>query len=56
MIWQTLFLHASEVIFDRFMAVKVLLESLLVQIRLERENFLGYLLVFTLYSFKLSLT
>ena len=46
-------LHASKVIFDCLVPVEVLLESVFVEVRLQREYFLRDLLVLALDPFQL---
>ena len=52
---QPLLLHPSQIVFNGLMAVKVPLETIFIQVRLEGENFLRNLLVFTLNTFEFGL-
>ena len=54
-LWHSSFLHASQVVLDRFMSVEIFAETVLVQIRFQAENFLCDFLILPLDALKLSL-
>ena len=55
-LWQFLFSHPCQIIFNRFVLLEVFLEPILFQIRFQAEDLLGNLLVFALNSFQFCLT
>ena len=55
-LWHSLLLNASQVTLDVLVLLESMLELILVQLRLEAEDFFSDLLVLSLDSFKLCLT